>query len=144
MGITRKDTKPRTGTQKPEKKLILNLASISDTFRNETLLFTCGAILTIAALFIMVAYISFIFNGGADQSAVMNGASDIENSTGILGAKTSEFFVNGWFGFSSVLIPVFLAVCGLNMMRITHFKLLRWFISCSFLMVWISLLVDYL
>lgn len=142
MGITRKDTKPRTGTQKPEKKLILNLASISDTFRNETLLFTCGAILTIAALFIMVAYISFIFNGGADQSAVMNGASDIENSTGILGAKTSEFFVNGWFGFSSVLIPVFLAVCGLNMMRITHFKLLRWFISCSFLMVWISLFLQ--
>ena len=140
MGITKKDTKPRTGTQKPERKF--SLTNISDTFRNETFLFTSGAILTIAAIFFLVAYISFLFNGGTDQSAVMNGATEIENSTGILGARASEFIVNGWFGFSSVLIPVFLTVCGLNMMRITHFKLLRWFISCAFLMVWTSVFLQ--
>ena len=140
MGLTKKDTKPRTGTQKPERKF--SLANISDTFRNETFLFTAGAILTIAAIFILVAYISFLFNGGTDQSAVLNGTAEIENSTGLLGAKASEFFVNGWFGFSSVLIPVFLTVCGLNMMRITHFKLLRWFISCTFIMVWTSVFLQ--
>ena len=140
MGITKKDTKPRTGTQKPERKF--SLTNISDTFRNETFLFTSGAVLTIAAIFFLVAYISFLFNGGTDQSAVLNGASEIENSTGILGARASEFIVNGWFGFSSVLIPIFLTVCGLNMMRITHFKLLRWFISCAFLMVWTSVFLQ--
>ena len=142
MSITKKDTKPRTGTQKPEWKF--SLSSISDTFRNETFLFTSGAVLTIVAIFILVAYISFLFNGGTDQSAVLNGASEIENSTGVLGARASEFIVNGWFGFSSVLIPVFLAVCGLNMMRITHFKLFRWFISCAFLMVWTSVFLQFI
>ena len=142
MSITKKDTKPRTGTQKPEWKF--SLSSISDTFRNETFLFTSGAVLTIVAIFILVAYISFLFNGGTDQSAVMNGATEIENSTGVLGARASEFIVNGWFGFSSVLIPVFLAVCGLNMMRITHFKLFRWFISCAFLMVWTSVFLQFI
>ena len=142
MSIAKKDTKPRTGTQKPEWKF--SLSSISDTFRNETFLFTSGAVLTIIAIFILVAYISFLFNGGTDQSAVMNGAAEIENSTGVLGARASEFIVNGWFGFSSVLIPVFLAVCGLNMMRITHFKLFRWFISCAFLMVWTSVFLQFM
>ena len=140
MGIAKKDTKPRTGTQKPERKF--SLTNISDTLRNETFLFTGGAVLTIAAIFFLVAYISFLSNGGTDQSAVLNGAPEIENSTGILGARASEFIVNGWFGFSSVLIPVFLTVCGLNMMRITHFRLLRWFISCSFLMVWTSVFLQ--
>ena len=140
MGLTKKDTKPRTGTQRPERKF--SLTNISDTLRNETFLFTSGAILTIAAIFVLVAYISFLFNGGTDQSAIINGTETIENSTGLLGASVSEFIVNGWFGFSSVLIPVFLTVCGLNMMRITGFRLLRWFISCAFIMVWTSVFLQ--
>ncbi len=140
MGLKNKDKKTRTGTQHPEWKF--SISNISDTLRNETFLFTSGAVLTIAAIFMLVAYISFLFNGGTDQSAILNGSTDIENSTGILGAKASEFIVNGWFGFSSVLLPVFLIICGLNMMRITHFRIFRWFVSCTFLMVWISVFLQ--
>ena len=140
MGLKGKETKPRTGTQKPEIRF--NLSSISDTFRNETFLFVSGAVLTILAVFFVIAYISFLFTGGTDQSAVLSGTQEIENSTGLLGARLSESIVNGWFGFSSILIPVFLTVCGLNMMRITHAKLFRWFISCAFLMVWCSVFLQ--
>ena len=140
MGLKGKETKPRTGTQKPEIRF--NLSSISDTFRNETFLFVSGAVLTILAVFFVIAYISFLFTGGTDQSAVLSGTQDIENSTGLLGARLSESIVNGWFGFSSILIPVFLTVCGLNMMRITHTRLFRWFISCAFLMVWCSVFLQ--
>ena len=140
MGLKGKETKPRTGTQKPEIRF--NLSSISDTFRNETFLFVSGAVLNIIAVFFVIAYISFLFTGGTDQSAVLSGTQEIENSTGLLGARLSESIVNGWFGFSSILIPVFLTVCGLNMMRITHIKLFRWFISCAFLMVWCSVFLQ--
>ena len=140
MGLTKKESKPRTGTQKPEIRF--NLSSISDTFRNETFLFVSGAILTIIAVFFLIAYISFLFTGGTDQSAVLSGSQEIENSTGLLGARVSESIVNGWFGFSSILIPVFLTVCGLNMMRITHAKLFRWFVSCVFLLVWCSVFLQ--
>ena len=140
MALKKKDTKPSTGTQKPEIKF--NLSSISDTFRNETFLFVSGAVLTIVAIFFVIAYISFLFTGGTDQSAVLSGAQDIENSTGLLGARVSEAIVNGWFGFSSILIPVFLTACGLNMMRITHLKLFRWFVSCAFLMIWCSVFLQ--
>ena len=140
MGLTKKESKPRTGTQKPEIRF--NLSSISDTFRNETFLFVSGAILTIVAIFFLIAYISFLFTGGTDQSAVQSGSQEIENSTGLLGACFSESIVNGWFGFSSILLPVFLTVCGLNMMRITHAKLFRWFVSCTFLMIWCSVFLQ--
>ena len=140
MGLRNKENKSRTGTQKPEIRF--NLSSISDTFRNETFLFVSGAILAIIAIFFVIAYISFLFTGGTDQSAVLSGTQDIENSTGLLGARMSESIVNGWFGFSSILIPIFLTACGLNMMRITHTKLFRWFISCAFLMIWCSVFLQ--
>ena len=142
MGLRKKDNTSRTGKQKPEFKF--NLNSISDTFRNETFLFVSGAILAIFAVFFLIAYISFLFTGGTDQSAVLSGAQEIENSTGLLGARVSESVVNGWFGFSSVLIPIFLTACGLNMMRITHLRLFRWFVSCTFLMVWLSVFLQFI
>lgn len=140
MGLSKKESKPRTGTQRPEIRF--NLSSISDTFRNETFLFVSGAVLTIIAIFFVIAYISFLFTGGTDQSAVQSGMQEIENSTGLLGARVSEAIVNGWFGFSSILIPVFLTVCGLNMMHITHARLFRWFVSCAFLLVWCSVFLQ--
>ena len=141
MSDRKKDSKPRTGTQKPEFRF--NLSKISDTVRNETFLFVSGAVLTIIAIFFIIAYISFLFNGGTDQSAVLSGVQEIENSTGKLGASISESIVNGWFGFSSILIPVFLTICGLNMMRITHFRVFRWFVACVFLMVWFSVFLQF-
>jgi len=141
MSTSKKDTKPRTGTQKPEIRF--NLSSISDTFRNETFLFVSGAILTILAIFMLGAYISFLFSGGIDQSALANGTGEIVNKTGGLGASMANKMINDWFGLSSVLIPVFLLACGLNMMRITHFRLLQWFISCTILMLWLSVFLHW-
>jgi S-DNA-T family DNA segregation ATPase FtsK/SpoIIIE len=140
MGLKKRDTKTRTGTQKPEIKF--NLSTISDTFRNETFQFVSGAVLAILAVFFIIAYISFLSTGGTDQSAILSGTQEIENSTGLLGARMSEAIVNGWFGFSSILIPIFLTVCGLNLTRITHFRLFRWFVSCAFLMVWCSVFLQ--
>ena len=141
MSDRKKDTKTRTGTQKPEFKF--NFNGIADTLKNETFLFVAGAVLTIIAIFFIIAYISFLFTGGTDQSAVLSGVQEIENSTGKLGASMSEKIVNGWFGFSSILLPAFLIVCGLNMMRITHARIFRWFVACTILMVWLSVFFQF-
>ena len=140
MGLKSKDTKPRTGTQKPEFKF--NLSNIASSFKNDTFLFVSGAVLLIIAIFILGAYISFLFNGGIDQSALESGVGEFANKTGGKGAGIADFMVNGWLGLPSVLIIVFLAACGLNMMRITHFRLFRWFISSTFLMLWLSVFLH--
>lgn len=139
--MAKKVTKNRTGIQTPAD-WSSRFSQFLAAMKNDTALFTTGAVLCIIAIFMFIAWLSFLFTGGADQSTVLGGGTEIENTTGLLGARTSEFFVNGWFGFPSVLVPVFLCVWGLNLMKITHKKLIKWFISCAFLMVWTSVFLQ--
>jgi len=143
MSIKKKNSKPATGTQKPEFKF--NIASITDSFRNETFLFVSGAILVVLAVFFVFAYVSFLTNGGSDQSVLLSAdAQDVANSTGSLGARFSETIVNKWFGFSSILIPVFLCVCGLRLTGKKSIRIFRWFVACAFFMVWFSVFLQLL
>ncbi|HPX98585.1 MAG TPA: DNA translocase FtsK 4TM domain-containing protein [Bacteroidaceae bacterium] len=132
--------KQRTGTQKPDKTL--NLKNITDSFKTDTFKFVLGAAFLVIALFLVGAYISFLFNGGTDQSILSGEGQVAANSAGSLGAKAAEKLVNSWFGLPSIFIPIFLTVLGTNMMGITHFKLGKWFISCTFLMLWCSIVLH--
>ncbi len=142
MGIRKKNNKPATGTQKPEFKF--NMASITESFRNETFQFVSGAILAILAIFFVFAYFSFLSNGGSDQSVLLAESHDVANSAGSVGASISETIVNSWFGFSSILIPVFLLICGLRLTIKKDIRIFRWFVACTFLMVWLSVFLQML
>ena len=135
-----KQKKQRTGTQKPEK--VFNIRQITDTFKTDTFKFVLGAILLVLSLFLAGAYISFLFNGGTDQSILAADGQSAANSTGSLGAAAANLLVNQWFGLPSILIPLFLCVTGTNLMGLTHFKLWKWFISCVFLILWFSVLLN--
>ena len=142
MGKKNKENKKkqRTGTQKPEFRF--SLSDIASTIHNETVMFILGAAVTVASLFIIIAYISFIFNGGIDQSVIVGAADDVANSTGMLGARTAELFVNRWFGLPVVLLPILTTIIGLKMMGIASFKIVKWTITCIFLTVWLSLFLQ--
>ncbi|MCQ2127729.1 MAG: DNA translocase FtsK [Bacteroidaceae bacterium] len=146
MSTNSKDKKSRTGRQKPQFRF--NLSEIVQGFRSDTFVFSTGAAFVVIALFVIIAYFSFLFNGGADQSFLAAGqeaaaeAGQVANSMGTLGARASETFVNGWFGLSSILLPVLLLAIGLRMMSIAHFKIVGWCISCIFLTVWLSLFLQ--
>ena len=135
-----KEKKQPTGTQKPEKAF--NIKQIADTFRTDTFKFVLGAILMVVALFLIGAYISFLFNGGADQSVLTSSEQNAVNSTGSLGAAAANLIVNRWFGFSSILIPIFMIILGSNLMGLTHFKIWKWFIICIFLTLWLSIFLN--
>ena len=135
-----KEKKQRTGTQKPEKAF--NIRQITETFKTDTFKFVTGAILLALALFLVGAYISFLFNGGTDQSVLSSEGQNAANSTGSLGASAANLLVNRWFGLPSVLIPLFLVILGTNLMGLTHFKLWKWFISTVFLILWASVFLN--
>ena len=135
-----KEKKQRTGTQKPEKAF--NIRKITETFKTDTFKFVLGAILLALALFLVGAYISFLFNGGTDQSVLSSEGQNTANSTGSLGASAANLLVNRWFGLPSILIPLFLIIMGTNLMGLTHFKLWKWFISTVFLILWGSIFLN--
>ncbi|MCQ2064667.1 MAG: DNA translocase FtsK [Bacteroidaceae bacterium] len=137
---SKKNTKPRTGTQVPEPTVWLK--RIADTFRSDRAQFIAGAAILIVAIFMAGAYISFLFNGGTDQSALAGQTQEIENSTGSVGAWLSDLIVNRWFGLASISIPAFLAVLGTRLMGLNRAKIWKWLICCIFLTVWCSIFLH--
>lgn len=136
-----KEKSTKTGKQQPEK--VPFYKQITDSLNSNTVSFILGAMLLTVSLYIIIAYVSFLGKGGADQSALASSIQDIENSSGRLGATTAEKIVNGWFGFTSILMPVFLICCSINLMGIYHFKLIKQFISCVFLTIWGSVFLQF-
>lgn len=110
----------------------------------ETCSFVMGLLLSVMAVFMLVAFVSYIFTGEADFSLLESGADPYnetlryKNVCGSWGARMAFFFLNDLFGLASFLIPPYLMIVGLRMMRIFKFTLVRKFILLTLLMLWLS------
>ena len=128
------------------------LRTVIHFLRSETFQFILGLMSIIFAVYLLLSFTSFFFTGANDQSIVTDPqpgeliATDnqIENSAGARGAVLAEYFINGCFGFASYFIVIFLAVFGLRLMKAYHFRLRKWFLSCTILMVWTSIFFGFL
>ena len=137
---------------KKEKKKIKWIQSIRTAIKNETTQFIVGLLLVMVALYMLLAFSSFILNGGADQSAMepqtvtealANTTPDkVENATGRSGAHIAQTLINGCFGISAYCIAAFMLVLGLNLMRTYKFNLKHWGICCATILVWGSLFLS--
>lgn len=141
--------KKKTDTEAPKKPESTN--KIIAFFKNETVHFVLGLTLVIFAVYLLLAFSSFFFTGADDQSiidkadpqelsSVNNG---VRNYAGSRGAQLASYLIDGCFGLSSFFILVFLAVAGLKLMRVRTFRLWKWFIGCSLLLVWFSIFLGF-
>ena len=130
-------------TASPSFKEALGIDKI---FHNERLNFVLGILLLFIAGYLIWAFISYFTTGAADQSMietpkdgeVLNQNGEFTNSCGSLGAYSAWFFVKRCFGFPAFLIPVFLLLVGVNLMRAYKVNLLKWFMSLAIIMIWAS------
>ena len=132
-----------------EKKQIKWIQSIRNFIQNEKTQFIAGLFCAMIGAYMVLAFSSFIFNGGADQSAMEQEATteqvdssttkEVKNSTGASGAHIAQTLVNQGFGISSYCIAIFLIVLGLKLMRIREFDLKHWGICCATILIWGSL-----
>ena len=99
----------------------------------------------------LLAFSSFFFTGAADQSIIDGGSAQelistnngVKNYAGSRGAQLASYLINDCFGVSSFLILVFLAVAGLKLMRVRVVRLWKWFIGCSLMLVWFSVIFRF-
>jgi len=110
-----------------------------------------GLIIIILCLYVMLSFISFFFTGWEDQS-ILNAAdpgdtleikSQIQNWTGLRGARIADFFINRTFGVSCFFMLFFFLLVGSKMLGIRKFRLLRWFVLTSFGLFWVSLFFGF-
>ncbi len=110
----------------------------------ETFSFCVGLLIGVVALFMLVAFVSYLFTGEADYSLLeshtdpLNSGLRYRNVCGSWGAIVAFFFLNDLFGLASFIIPPYLIILAMRMMRIFKFTLLRKFILFSVLMLWAS------
>ncbi len=110
----------------------------------ETFSFCVGLLIGVVALFMLVAFVSYLFTGEADYSLLeshtdpLNSGLRYRNVCGSWGAIVAFFFLNDLFGLASFIIPPYLIILAMRMMRIFKFTLLRKFILFTVLMLWTS------
>ena len=115
-------------------------------FHNERLNFFLGFLLLFVAGYLIWAFISYFTTGAADQSMieapkdgeVLNQNGEFQNSCGSLGAYSAWFFIKRCFGLPAFLIPIFILLLSVNLMRAYKVNLLKWFMTLAIVMIWAS------
>lgn len=114
---------------------------------NDTVGFVMGIILFLIAIYLVVAFCSYFFTGADDQSIItalrpgelLNSHQQFHNSCGSIGALLSYFLINRCFGIPVFIIPVFIGLCGLKMMKAyPKLNLWKWFFGMALVMIWSS------
>lgn len=142
--------KKKTDKETEPKKV--STKRFSAFFKNETTHFVIGLISVIFAVYLLLAFTSFFFTGAADQSILdnqqpgelMQTANHVKNYAGARGAQLAEYLINECFGLAAYFIILFLAVVGMKLMKAYQFRIWKWFMSCSILLVWFSVTLGFI
>ena len=110
--------------------------------------FVLGIVLLCLALYVSVAFISYFSTGEADQSLVTalrpgeieNSTKVFQNSCGSVGALLSYFLIARCFGIPAFIIPLYIILCGVRMIKAYEkINLWKWFFGMALIMVWSSI-----
>ena len=116
--------------------------------------FIIGITLVFIALFMLIAFSSFLYSGAADYSIVdtqnfndfyyelISQNKGAKNICGAFGALTAFSFINKWFGIAAYFIPVFLILLGLKLIGSFRIRIVRIFILLGIIMGWLSMLLG--
>ncbi len=156
---TQRSRKPSQRTAKKEDSspsAVQDIQGLSALFRaetyrklatNRTLRLTTGVILAISAVYMFIAFISYLTNCTADQSKISNlavgAAAGVANEGGEGGARLSEFLINDTFGIGSAVIILWMFAMAVKLfIPDTKFKTVNFTIKCLVALIAISLIVG--
>lgn len=135
----------RKKTERKQKKVseTFGLKNILNSEKTDCIL---GLLLFGLAIYAIIAMVSFIRTGQADQSLLeqlrpgdwSNDQRVFKNYGQSTGAIISYLLIKVCFGLPAFIIPLFLAVTGLKLMKIYTISLTKWFFYMAFVMIWTS------
>ena len=115
-------------------------------FNNTITDFFLGLALLVVAVVMILAMISFLSTGAADQSLLENMQPGewtntqqlFQNYCGSMGAILSYWLMAVNFGFPAFLIPCFVVMVGFQLMNVYRVNLWKWFFCMMVVMIWSS------
>ncbi|EFA43608.1 FtsK/SpoIIIE family protein [Hallella bergensis DSM 17361] len=129
-----------------KQKSFSDAIGIRYIFGNETTDFFLGLILLAVAIFMTIAMVSYFSTGQADQSILenmrpgewLNQHQEFTNYCGSIGAILSYYLITINFGLPAFLIPAFVILVSLKLMRAYSVNLWKWFLGMALFMIWSS------
>lgn len=128
---SRKKPAPETDSRTPDatdshKNIVSTVKFLSDWRLSRFF----GIAFILIAGYMLLASISYIATGAADQSIVQNQTaseiaanhSGVENATGWVGALVSYFLMYRWLGLGGFIIIFYIAALGISLVKFRHFK----------------------
>ena len=130
-----------------KQKSFSEAIGIKYIFGNETTDFFLGLILLAVAVFMTIAMVSYFSTGQADQSILenmrpgewLNRHQEFTNYCGSFGAIVSYYLITINFGLPAFLIPGFIILVALKLMRAYSVNLWKWFLGMALVMIWGSI-----
>ena len=118
----------------------------SPFFKSEKFRILLGVLVLFIAVYLLIAFISFIFYGAADQSKltlkwgelVFNSSIKVQNKAGKTGAFLSETIINKGFGVASFIFIYLLIISGIRILgrKLASFR--RNFLFAIIALLWLS------
>jgi S-DNA-T family DNA segregation ATPase FtsK/SpoIIIE len=119
-----------------------------------------GILFMMFAVFLFLAFLSYLFSGQADQSVIVgetgepirNQAVEAQNWLGYSGALMAHYFIYRWFGLAALLFPPFLFLIGfrlsfkrdlVSLTRYSAFSLFFLFLLGLLMVYFVHLMEDY-
>ncbi len=135
--------------KKKKKPIVTFLGSAVSFFKDDRLRYAMGIVFLLAALFMVLSFISYLNNWKTDQdfewAKVFSGPEiQVENSGGKLGAWLAFLFINRWFGLASFLFPGILVIWAMSLYRINVFNVWKAVRNSLFLIILLSITLGLL
>ena len=146
----KKQKNNKNNVPRPTLMEALGVSRVANFFQNERLLFFLGMLLFAVSVCMVVSFVSFFTTGQVDMSVIenlragelANQKGEFHNACGSIGAYTSYFFVKECFGIPAFLVPVFIFLMSLRLMKAFKPNLLKWFMCLMLVMIWASVMLG--
>lgn len=141
-----KMAKRKTARKTNNKTTFGDAIGLNYIFDNAITDFFLGLLTVAIAVVMIIAMCSYLSTGATDQSMLenlragewVNTGQEFRNYCGSLGAIVSYYLITVNFGLPAFLVPAFLILCGLRLMRVYMVNLWKWFFGTMLVMIWFS------
>jgi len=130
--------------KKKENIIKRNFHNIISFLRDERIRKITGLFFLVASTFLLISFISYLFNGRIDQDKIGKFTQEIQNFGGSLGHTFAHHFIYNGFGISSFIFPFIFFTIGIKLTfekQICSFKIL--FSNALFSIIWISICLSF-
>ena len=139
MKKDKEETKKKSSSGKEKSKSF---------FTDERIKFLGGILVTGFAVYLLFAFISYLFYWKQDQSQIVTGISDpsvqAKNWLGKSGAWFAELIVGNGFGLAAFFIPLIIGSIGLYMLKFPKIRLWKLLAIFTFATIIISLILGFI